>query len=152
METAAEYWKQLTVEGNRWFLRGQFRRAIRRYLAARDIAVDHLDCWPNPDDAVAVVVVSFLNLAEALTQTGSLGEAGDNLCLVHRNLLVASQDPSQALALRQAALKHLRQTLAALHLFARQHGETAQIAETLDLTRQLGCDCPAGRAEPRTLH
>lgn len=153
-------WYALTHQGNACFTQGHFREAVRQYRLARDLSIQHIDEWPDPEAAVTAVVVSFLNLVEGLIRIGSLEEAAENLCLIHENLLLASIDDEQCLDLRQAARLRTRETLAAIHHFIQHHGTCPAIATLLDLDQHFdtpGCcsSCglrPAVPSSASTLH
>lgn len=143
-------WTQLTLQGNALFERGEHLRAILAYEQARSLALACFNDWPDGEDAVAAVVVSTLNLAEAQARAGALDEAAELLASVHASLLRASRNAGLHVSLRDAATRHLRETQAALLRFEAQHGAHAE------LRRCLCPDCYAElHASPynaRTLH
>jgi tetratricopeptide (TPR) repeat protein len=150
---ADQAWKQLTLQGNELFERGEHQRALLAYEQARSLALDNFDDWPDSDDAVAAVVVSYLNLAEAQSRTGALDAACELLCSVHASLMRASRNNGLHPLLRDAATRHLRETFAALARFQTLHGERA------DIHRWLCPECSAKAAAEsddiapgRTLH
>lgn len=87
MADAATLWKKLTVEGNALFDSGDPAQALIRYEAACTLALAKFSQWDERDDAVASVVVSYLNLSEAQARTGLLSKASATLCMLHGNLL-----------------------------------------------------------------
>lgn len=145
-------WQHITELANNNFMRGHFRKALLHYRYARDLSLDHINCWPSANDAVTAIVVSFVNLAEALAQTRRLREAAENLCLVHQNLLLASLDPAQPQCLRQAALDNLPRTVAALQDFALRHGHHPLIKHAQQLTERLKYREPRQTQDTRVLH
>jgi hypothetical protein len=153
MMSADQAWKQLTLQGNELFERGEHRRAALAYEEARSLALASFDDWPDSDDAVAAVVVSYLNLAEAQARVGALDEACELLCSVHGSLVRAARNSALHPLLRDAAARHLRETMSALARFRSLHGERPS------LHRWFCPDCSAqadahidNLAPGRTLH
>lgn len=132
-------WKQLTTKANAMFDEGSLHAALEGYECARSIVLTHFDAWTVPDDAVAAVVVSFLNLSETQARLGLIGLATQALCTVHGSLLKTAADESLAASLREAAQHHLRETFAALARFQDRYGPSPQVARWL----HAGCGCAA---------
>lgn len=132
-------WKQLTTKANALFDEGSLHAALEGYECARSIVLAHFDSWAEPDDAVAAVVVSFLNLSEAQARLGLAGLATQALCTVHGSLLKTAADAALATPLREAAQRHLRETFAALARFQERYGPSPQVARWL----HAGCGCAA---------
>lgn len=144
-------WKQLTLHGNRCFERGELAAACNAYEQARALALARFGDWTQADDAVAAIVVSYLNLSEAQARLGELAEAGQSLCAVHASLLQARDDADLPESLRAAAGGHLRKTVAAMLRFQATHGERPEVARALHAACQVPCATLAwGR--PQTLH
>lgn len=140
-------WKQLTTKANANFDAGSLNAALEGYECARSLVLTHFDAWADPDDAVAAVVVSFLNLSEALARLGLIGPATQSLCTVHGSLLKTADDATIAMPLREAAQRHLRETFAALARFQERYGPQPQVARWL----HAGCGCAACNADKPTL-
>ena len=140
-------WKQLTTRANAMFDEGCLNAALEGYECARVLVLNHFHAWAEPDDAVAAVVVSFLNLSEAQARLGLIGLATQSLCTVHGSLLKTAADESLATPLREAAQRHLRETFAALARFQERYGPQPQVARWL----HAGCGCAACHAHKLTL-
>ncbi len=140
-------WKQLTTKANAMFDEGSLNAALEGYECARSLVLNHFDAWAEPDDAVAAVVVSFLNLSEAQARLGLIGLATQALCTVHGSLLKTAADATIAIPLREAAQRHLRETFAALARFQERYGPEPQVARWL----HAGCGCTACNADRLTL-
>lgn len=124
-------WKQLTAKANTLFEQGALNAALEGYECARSLALSHFDAWEEPDDAVAAVVVSFLNLSEAQARLGLMSLATQALCTVHGSLLKTTADDSLPPALREAAQRYLGETHAALVRFQHRYGPSPQVARWL---------------------
>lgn len=140
-------WKRLTTKANAMFDEGSLNAALEGYECARSLVLNHFDAWAEPDDAVAAVVVSFLNLSEAQARLGLIGLATQALCTVHGSLLKTAADENLATPLREAAQRHLRETFAALARFQERYGPQPQVARWL----HAGCGCAACNADKPTL-
>ena len=127
MADTATLWKKLTAEGNALFDAGDPAQALIRYEAACTLALAQFSQWVEADDAVASVVVSYLNLSEAQARTGLLAKASATLCMLHGNLLKASVNRRGRAALREAAERYLQQTFAALLRFRQRYGERPEM-------------------------
>ncbi|MDQ8023682.1 MAG: hypothetical protein REI94_17720 [Moraxellaceae bacterium] len=123
---AGEHWKQTTRRGNAFFGNEAFELALQCYEQARDIVLLHFDDWPQADDAVAALVVSYLNLADTHACLGRPQVAATTLCAIHNSLAEAATDADLPSPLRSAAGRHLRETWTALVQFRQQHGEQAE--------------------------
>lgn len=66
------------------------------------------------DDRLAAFVVAHLNLADCHADMNQPAAAADCVGCAHRRLLALLHDEAQPPTLRQAAARHLRETLAAL--------------------------------------
>lgn len=135
----APRWKQLTLAGNARFEQQDLPGALSSYAQARAWALQHFDRWPDPDDAVAAVVVSHLNLSEAQARLGLVDEAAQTLERAHAGLLHIAGDAQLDAALRRAGVRHLRETYAALLRFQGLHGERPELMRWL----HRGCVCAA---------
>lgn len=151
-QNITDTWKRLTSEGNALFDAGSLHAALESYESARRLVLTTFSEWADTDDAVAAVVVSFLNLSEAQARLGLVSLATQALCTVHGSLLETLSDESLAPALREAAQRHLRETFAALARFQDRYGPSPQVARWL----HAGCGCaacaPGEPATPLALH
>ncbi|MBB4841739.1 hypothetical protein HNP55_000234 [Paucibacter oligotrophus] len=145
-------WKQLTLSGNELFERGLHRQAMQTYEDARTVALQHFQAWSTPADAVAAVVVSYLNLSEAQARSGCLAQASVSLCTLHMSLLHARANTELSCCLRNAAQSHLRESHAALLRFQDLHGDCPQVRHWLEQSyvSQAATEPEAGQA--RILH
>lgn len=121
--THEQRWQQLTLRGNALFERGEHPRALLLYEQARCLALKRFARWPCSDDAIAALVVSYLNLSEAQARCGELDAACLSLCTVHTGLLRARDNEDLQEGLREAAALHLRESFAALVRFREVYGE-----------------------------
>ncbi len=90
------------------------------------------------DDCVAALVVSHLNVADLQAQAAELDAAAHLLCRAHALVLGLLADGRHSPALRQAALRHSRETLAALFAYVAHHGPHPAIAQALASPRCVG--------------
>jgi hypothetical protein len=88
--------------------------------------LQHFDDWDTPDNAVAALVISYLNLADTQQRLGRCNEAADTLCMVHDRLMLNAGHPTTAPALREAACRHQRETFAALSQFIHTQGQDSR--------------------------
>ena len=133
---------------------GQVLLAESLYLEALALASNLLDpataCDEPADDRVAAFVVTHLNLADLHAQEQHTATAAAYLCTAHRALMSllggAGIDPS----LQRAALRHSRETHAALLEHLELHGDAEAVLAAL----RAGCmpfiTCPPRRGT--TLH
>ncbi|WP_245587210.1 hypothetical protein [Comamonas composti] len=99
-----------------------------QHMAQRLMASPQLDV--HPDHCLAAWVVSHHNLADVLSQCGQQPLALEYLCDAHLGLADLAERHASAMV-QQAALRHLRETRAALLLWQRQHGTQAQSTAAL---------------------
>lgn len=116
-------WKALTREGNAHFHAHAYIQALACYEHARSMLLQHFEDWDTPDNAVAALVVSYLNLADTQQRLGRSGEAADTLCMAHERLVICSCHAGAEPALREAACRHQRETYTALTQFAHVQGD-----------------------------
>lgn len=157
-----EIWVDLMREANQFLEHGELRRALAIYEAARVFMLHHFEQWPDADEALAALVVSHLDLADAQARAGWLDEAAAGLCDVHCSLLTLMRDARQGTAVRQGAARHMRETFLALVRFQAVHGERPDITQLLRrhgrATRLSSASDARGEAGavaaamPRTLH
>jgi len=153
--TVFKLWQQLTTEGNQLFDAGDMDMALQLYERARGVALANFSHWIDWDDAVAAVVVSFLNLSEAQARLGQVRRGAHTLCAVHISLLQTARDIELEAGLRTAASQYLGQTHAAMWRFRTRYGDQPQLTRWLDAG--IGCSC-CGRtafrlpADPTNLH
>lgn len=143
-------WQQLTLRGNALFDSGEHARAAALYEEARTLALDRFDQWDDSADAIAAVVVSYLNLSEAQARGGALDEGCASLCTIHASLLRARDNEGLHESLREAAARHLRETFAALVRYRETWGDRPELHHLLcpDCGRWPGGRRPASA----TLH
>lgn len=153
---AEQHWQRLTTQGNALFRLGDWDHALPLYEHARSLALCRFGHWPHVARAVAAVVVSYLNLSEALARAGRIDEASAVLFEIHGAVLRAVTDPHLKPAIRQAAQRNLRECHGAVLRFQELHGARPELTS---LIRQSGdslieAECPAGLvpAGSPTLH
>jgi hypothetical protein len=125
-----ECWQRAILVGNRAFDDRDFDTARRVYLYALSVAQGLIAQLHLADESVAALVVTHHNLADLHLRLGQVGQACDQLCAVHYQLLRLSVQPQGVLA--GAARRHLRQTRLELQQFL----STAPDAELADLAWQ----------------
>lgn len=87
------------------------------------------------DDRVAALVVAHHQLAETQADAGAAELAATHLALAHETLMGLLCDPDAGGELQQAALRHSRETHAALLLHLQRHGPHPTITRAL----RAGC-------------
>ncbi|HSI29110.1 MAG: tetratricopeptide repeat protein [Methylophilus sp.] len=122
-----ETWKALTCQGNTHFHNQVYMQALACYEQARSLLLQHFEDWDTPDNAVAALVVSYLNLADTQQRLGRSDEAADTLCMAHERLVMCSRHPAAEPALREAACRHQRETFAALTRFANEQDHHSRV-------------------------
>lgn len=132
-DAAVHQWQRLTRQANADFEAGALQTAHWAYAQALELALAHFGEWPSADDAVAAVVVSYLNLSEAQSRLGLQAEACHSLVSVHRGLVYALNDADMAPCLRCAALDHLPHTAAALVRHQEVWGKQAEAQAALGM-------------------
>jgi hypothetical protein len=135
----APRWKLFTHTGNTRFARGDMAGALSSYAQARELALARFGQWADADDAVAAIVVSYLNLSEAQAGLALLDEAAATLNCAHAGLLQMAGDTQLGTAVQRAARRHLGETYAALLRFQGLHGERPELMQWL----HRGCACAA---------
>lgn len=143
----APRWRLLTKLGNERLARGDWAGALSSYAQARELALAQFGRWAVADDAIAAIVVSYLNLSEAQLRLELIDEAASTLGAVHGGLRQMARDPEIGCELQRSAHKHLAYTHAALLRFEEHHGERAEFAPWL----QRGCTCAAHAQESTAL-
>lgn len=121
-------WKALTHEGNTHFHQQAYVQAIACYEHARSFLLQNFEQWDTPDNAVAALVVSYLNLADTQQSLGRSEEAADTLCMAHDRLVMSSRHQTTEPALREAACRHQRETFAALAQFAHTQVQDSRVS------------------------
>ncbi|GJH19224.1 hypothetical protein CBA19CS22_21800 [Caballeronia novacaledonica] len=103
---------------------GQTAPALGNYERALAIAQCLIDAPPagRADDCLAALVVSHLNLADIRVAQGDPNAAAPVLCHAHEALIALSLDAARPASLRQAALRHSRETYVALIRHIARHG------------------------------
>lgn len=112
---------------------GRIVPALAGYRRALEIARRLIDTPPpsRHDDCVAALVVSWHNLADLLANQGDVERCVENLCHAHEALIALYLDARRDAVLRQAALRHGRETHLALIRHMAQHGEHPRIVRAL---------------------
>jgi hypothetical protein len=129
-------WQSVMARGTAAARQGQVLLALASFQQALDLARALLAMpGERSDDCVAALVVSHLNLAEVQSDAGGCDLAADQLALAHETLMHLLCDHGVRGALRQAALRHSRETHAALLLYIEAHGPHPVIARAL----RAGC-------------
>lgn len=126
--SACKTWKALTHEGNTHFHQQAYVQALACYEHARSFLLQNFEHWDTPDNAVAALVVSYLNLADTQQSLGRSEEAADTLCMAHDRLVMSSRHQTVEPALREAACRHQRETFAALAQFVRTQGQDSRMS------------------------
>ncbi|WP_277188042.1 hypothetical protein [Caballeronia sp. BR00000012568055] len=116
---------------------GQLSLARAGYERALAIALRLLDAPPpgRAEDCLAALVVSHHNLADLLADSSDSNDrnaAARHLCHAHETLIALHTSIARPVSLRQAALRHSRETHMALVRHVARHGPHPLIARTLD--------------------
>lgn len=129
-------WHAVMARGTAAARQGQVLLALASFQEALGIARALLARpGQRSDDCVAALVVSHHNLAEVQADAGGTDLAAAQLALAHETLMHWLCDPAADSALRQAALRHSRETHAALLLYLEANGPHPVIARAL----RTGC-------------
>lgn len=113
-------WQQQVQAGNECFNAHQLFAAVAHYQSAKQLAWHLFRYWEDPAEAVAVVIISYHNLADLYLRRLQPEMAGNELDRVHDSLLqeIATESDSPRY---QALLSGLRRTYQALLEFNQQH-------------------------------
>ena len=106
-----EQWKRAIEAGNEAFTGSAPATALGHYRLALRLAQTLVGDWPDHNAALAALVVSHHNLADLHRLSNTHEDAITHVCDAHDALQRLIVDPHIDLALRQAALRHTRQTL-----------------------------------------
>jgi tetratricopeptide (TPR) repeat protein len=120
-----EHWKRTMQIGTRYFAEGAWVDAREQYLQALALAQVLFDRWPDPDAAVAALVVSQHNLADLHLQLQRPDAAIAHLRACHEHLLRAMSDERLSTGLRDAALRHSNHSYLRLLQVSTEHGRSA---------------------------
>ncbi|WP_420224986.1 hypothetical protein [Pigmentiphaga litoralis] len=134
--TPMEQWKQAIEAGNEAFTGPEPATALGHYRLALRLAQTLVGDWPDHDAALAALVVSHHNLADLHRLSNAHEAAITQVCDAHDALQGLIADPLTDLALRQAALRHARQTLHELLRCARTAPTHARLRASLAHDRQ----------------
>lgn len=134
--TPMEQWKRAIKAGNDAFTSPDPGTALGHYRLALRLAQTLVGDWPDHDAALAALVVSHHNLADLHRLSNAHEEAITHVCDAHDALQRLIADPDTDLALRQAALRHSRQTLHELLRCARTAPTHARVQASLAHARQ----------------
>ncbi|WP_147282848.1 hypothetical protein [Pseudorhodoferax soli] len=129
-------WQSLMSRGTAAARQGHVLLALASFQEALGMARALLTKpGERSDDCVAALVVSHHNLAEVQLDAGGNDLAAAQLASAHETLMHLLCNPTTDGALRQAALRHSRETHAALLLYLEAHGAHPMIARAL----RAGC-------------
>ncbi len=128
-------WQALMRRGVDASRQGETMVARRLYLQAQGLTLALLACRTcdavDDDDRVAAFVVTHLNLADSFQGTGHIALALAQLWTAHQTLMGLLHDERVAMTLRLAALRHSRETSAALVEHSAQHASHPEIVATV---------------------
>lgn len=122
MDDPVLHWQQTTLQANALFERGEPGRALRFYQQALDLLLQQFGAWPQAEDALGALLVSYLNVAEAQRHCGLDDAAAATLSSVHHSLLRMIERAELPLRFRDAARHQLRLSYAALQRFVTLNG------------------------------
>lgn len=136
-------WEQLTRRANHAAYGGHSALAIFANAQALWVAqalLEGLALQARPDDCLAALVVSHHNLADLYRGVEHPAAAVEHLCSAHYSLVRLLHDAAQPMAVQEAAMRHLRETRAALQSCTwagewRRTIDRALAAEALPLPR-----------------
>ncbi len=113
-------WQQQVQAGNECFNAHQLFSAVAHYQSAKQLAWHLFRHWEDPAEAVAVVIISYHNLADLYLRRMQTDMAGSELERVHDSLLSEIARESDS-ARYQALLSGIRRTYQALMEFSQTH-------------------------------
>ncbi|MFT4066510.1 DUF2753 family protein [Paraburkholderia sp.] len=122
--------------------------ALAGYEQALSIARQLIAAPPSgrAEDCVAALVVSYHNLADLHVEQGDADTAASHLCRAHEALIALMLNADRTASLRQAALRHSRETHFALISHVARHGPHPLV------TRALRMGCLAFNVDGPTRH
>ena len=139
-------WEQLARRGRMYARTGQAPRAVachqRALLLAQTLVASPLAA-EEPHACLAALVVSHHNLADLHRDAGHLPLAVQHVCAAHDALVTLACDLALDPHLQAAAMRHLRETHAALVTHVQDYGPHLAITESLARTAMLFC-APSG--------
>lgn len=127
----SRFWKRQTRLGNRRFALGDHAGALSCYQQALWSAEQQVMIWPEPDEAVAALVVTYHNLADLLLCLSLPERAAEHLCSAQQRLLTLLGDPQQPSRLKEAALSHLSCCRVELLRFLKEQGPNPAVEQAL---------------------
>lgn len=112
---------------------GRAALALAGYERALSIAHRLIDAPSagRADDCLAALVVAYHNLADLHVAQGAPDRAAPWLCRAHATLIALTQAADRPATLRQAALRHSRETYVALIRHLARHGPHPLIARAI---------------------
>jgi hypothetical protein len=107
--------------------------ALAGYERALPIAQQLINAPPSgrAEDCLAALVVSYHNLADLRVAQGEFDTAAHLLCRAHESLVALALHAERPAALREAALRHTRESHVALIRHVARHGPHPLIADVL---------------------
>jgi hypothetical protein len=132
-EPSLPLWETITRQAIRDEREKRVASALAGYERALPIALQLIDA-PPPDraeDCLAALVVSYHNLADLRVAQGEHDAAAHLLCRAHEALVALSLHTGRPATLRQAALRHTRESHVALIRHVARHGPHARIDAVL---------------------
>ena len=123
-------WKGLIVEGNTAFDCNDFGTARDPYRRACALADTAFIDWVtiDSDNALAALVVSYLNLADTEARLCEIDAAACHLRQIHERLLTLFESVNTDAALRSVAFRHANETFRAITHFQVQHGPRKELS------------------------
>lgn len=149
---AEQNWERLMLQGTVLFEQDDVVGALVSFEQACILASSLPDHWDKIEDALTAVVVSHLSYAQVLGRACRIEDAAATLCAVHDRLLQAASDVALTLPARQSALRHLRETSAALLRFELMHGMRSDMQDRLREAWNCASLAGAGQPLPMALH
>lgn len=118
-------WKRSICAGNECFDNDQTERAIEHYRKAINIAENLFYDHKDPDEAVAILIVSHHNLADVYLRKQCFSLAESELRCVHQKLSLALSDVPSDSPHSDALLRGVNRTYFALSNFTKEHPNIA---------------------------
>lgn len=127
----ADRWRQHIQSGNQAFDRLRSKQAMFHYRAALDIARSLLGNWHDAEEALAMLVVSYHNLADLCRQHQHADGAANLVCHIHKLLCRIAGNSQYDADWQLAAQRHSRMSYAELCRHQQDFGPHPQVAAAL---------------------